>query len=1211
MYRNLICYSLLCYDVVKIKLEKENLSEIITSLKAKEQECQSLDDFLDLAYSFRFDDLFIVPTQIKNEIYLFLEFIQKYNPKTILEIGTSTGGTLYLLCKIAAPDATIISIDMPEGKFGGRFFPNWKIPFYESFKQPNQKIEFLRVDSHENSTLDKVKRIIGNKKLDFLLIDGDHRYEGVKNDYGMYSKLVGPEGIIAFHDINVGPENKVGQVKKFWDEIKSEKIFAEIIDFAQDAEGYGIGLLLNESKDSKKIRDFYQLQIKSLQYYRKNVELKNSIIKKNPFGVLLKIYSDRNDLQKTFPEVKESKIENLLNWAILVINGKIENEGFVAKSIIKFKDFYINELERNEKITKLNLEKLNLKTDLELEKSKEIQFRDEIEKLEKSRKITIDNFTSENEQLKMEAGKLGEDNEQLKMKLNQEKDHIIEIENELWETRENFNKILQSTGWNMILKSRRILRKYFPPNSWQRKSLDGLVFRILKNQQENTIQKKQKTIQHHVNKIEINSNYEKWKNVTDNIRSSNTNKQKSKREKISIIIPIHNGKDVIIPCIDSVLKHSTEPYEIIIVDDKSTEKKVIDYIEKIEKKPNVTLLKNSDNIGFVKSVNKGMRYSKNDAILLNSDTIVTKNWLEKISTCAYSNKKIGTVAPLSNNATICSVPEFCKPNSIPEGFTIDTFAQLIENKSKMRYPTSPTSHGFCIFIKRKILEEVGYFDEAFSPAYGEEDEFCMRIYKKGYISVIDDSTFIFHKGEASYSEKTSSLQNQHIKLLLKKHPEYMNIVNGFCKENPLHEIQSEISASVNKSKHIQKNVLTIVHRSIYEENPGGTEVICKMLFEGIRGYNKYIMYPKDSRIVVDEFTDKGIRTVFEFKRIQGSEFINLNKNEKEFFEDVLEELKIGILHVQHMLFFPINLIKIASEKNIKLAISCNDFYYICPRINLLENGKIDKFCNACEDMNRCDTCLSDLEYSKGFQKQWRDSWENLFSKIDVIITPTKAVFDLYQKTYNIHPSKNRVINHGYTPNRLIQIKKTALENIIKIAFVGSVMIPHKGKDMILDILDMNSRDNIEWHFYGNNSDPTEYIIERGIKSKGKIINHGKYDNLEIPNILNQDNIHLVILPSLETFSNVLSEVWVAKIPVIVPDKLALGERVQKTNAGWRYQYPGSAKEILEILENIISDRNAYEKILNNTKNVKVKNNFDCVQDYEDLYDKIRIGGIEK
>ena len=112
--------------------------------------------------------------------------------------------------------------------------------------------------------------------------------------------------------------------------------------------------------------------------------------------------------------------------------------------------------------------------------------------------------------------------------------------------------------------------------------------------------------------------------------------------------------------------------------------------------------------------------------MLNSDTIVTKNWLDKIHACAYSNDKIATVSPLSNNATICSIPEFCKPNNIPEGFSIDTFSSLVEKNSNRQYLPSPTCPGFCIFIKRKVIEEVGYFDELFSPAYGEEDDFCVK-----------------------------------------------------------------------------------------------------------------------------------------------------------------------------------------------------------------------------------------------------------------------------------------------------------------------------------------------------------------------------------------------------------------------------------------------------------------------------------------------------
>jgi predicted O-methyltransferase YrrM len=179
--------------------------------------------------------------QIKEEILELLRILEKRKTKVILEIGTANGGTLFLFTRVVSEDATIISIDLPGGKFGGGN-PNWKIPRYKAFALPNQKIYLIRANSHEPDTLNTVKKILNGRKVDFLFIDGDHTYEGVKKDFEMYSSLVRKRSIIAFHDIVPGPEENVGEVPRFWQEIKMKNKYAEIVkDWNQG--GYGIGII--------------------------------------------------------------------------------------------------------------------------------------------------------------------------------------------------------------------------------------------------------------------------------------------------------------------------------------------------------------------------------------------------------------------------------------------------------------------------------------------------------------------------------------------------------------------------------------------------------------------------------------------------------------------------------------------------------------------------------------------------------------------------------------------------------------------------------------------------------------------------------------------------------------------------------------------------------------------------------------------------------
>lgn len=255
---------------------------------------------------------------------------------------------------------------------------------------------------------------------------------------------------------------------------------------------------------------------------------------------------------------------------------------------------------------------------------------------------------------------------------------------------------------------------------------------------------------------------------------------------IDIIIPVYNAYEDLVQCIDSILGTiAGYSYRVILINDFSTDDRIPPYLEKVAfENDNIISLSNEINLGFVKTVNKGMSYSTNDIVLLNSDTIVTQGWLSKITSCAYSSELIATVTPFTNNGTICSVPNFGEDNEIPEGFSIESFAEMIEEISLRKYPQIPTAVGFCMFIKRDVLEKVGLFDdESYSKGYGEENDFCCRVTEYGYVNVLDDATFIYHRGSMSFKNDKESLIIRNSEVLRSKFPYYFDRVSSFLSSN--------------------------------------------------------------------------------------------------------------------------------------------------------------------------------------------------------------------------------------------------------------------------------------------------------------------------------------------------------------------------------------------------------------------------------------------
>ena len=183
----------------------------------------------------------IEPGQFPSEISQLAALVHQSKPQTIVEIGTKWGGTLAIWCASADPKATVVSIDLPGGIHGGGY-PGWRALVYRRFAQPAQKLHLLRMDSHLAGTCDHLKTLLPPTGIDYLFIDGDHTYAGVKQDFEMYSPLVRRGGLVAFHDICVHSSQEQCEVDRFWREIRTQFKSREFVQ-NPDQGKYGIGVL--------------------------------------------------------------------------------------------------------------------------------------------------------------------------------------------------------------------------------------------------------------------------------------------------------------------------------------------------------------------------------------------------------------------------------------------------------------------------------------------------------------------------------------------------------------------------------------------------------------------------------------------------------------------------------------------------------------------------------------------------------------------------------------------------------------------------------------------------------------------------------------------------------------------------------------------------------------------------------------------------------
>jgi len=254
---------------------------------------------------------------------------------------------------------------------------------------------------------------------------------------------------------------------------------------------------------------------------------------------------------------------------------------------------------------------------------------------------------------------------------------------------------------------------------------------------------------------------------------------------VTIVVPVYKDWKTLERCIASLERHVQPPHRILLINDQSNE--AIDLEKKtlaaIDGKPGFMYERNPCNMGFVKTCNRAVYHldtTSNDILLLNSDTEVTEGFLEEMSEVLNISEKHAVVCPRSNNATILSIPyQLEEPRELHGDRSLLYHQRVAEHLP--RYFIIPTGVGFCMLIRRSIIDNFGLFDEVYGLGYNEENDFCSRINRYGYSAVMANRAFVFHAGTCSFTPEQKTLQdktNEHI--LSGRYPEYFPAVGRYC-----------------------------------------------------------------------------------------------------------------------------------------------------------------------------------------------------------------------------------------------------------------------------------------------------------------------------------------------------------------------------------------------------------------------------------------------
>jgi GT2 family glycosyltransferase/glycosyltransferase involved in cell wall biosynthesis len=659
---------------------------------------------------------------------------------------------------------------------------------------------------------------------------------------------------------------------------------------------------------------------------------------------------------------------------------------------------------------------------------------------------------------------------------------------------------------------------------------------------------------------------------------------------VDIVVPVHNAREPTLRCLASVARHARGDHRIVIVDDASTDPALVQELDVFAREHERTvLLTNPKNLGFVGTANRGMRHAgARDVLLLNSDTEVSEGFLEGLRDAAYSGPRVAMCSPLSNNATICSVPEFCGDNPLPPFVTLAEMAELVRLSSRKLRPSLVTPHGFCLYLRADALEKIGLFDEEhFGRGFGEENDLGERAKAMGYEIALADDVYVWHAGKASFGDAGRELERRNGEVLARKHPDYLVSVSAFVRENPLAQVHEVVRRHLaRRATHVEPAALYILHASPFSDDPGGVEHCVRDLVRAIRAPRTVLLYPHDASIEVAEVMDGELADPLLYRFPLGNppeRFCHDHPAALAVVTEVLSLFRIAWVHLHHLMFLPLSIGELMVERRVPYVFTVHDFYPACPSFNLLDVRANTRCCpgSAC-DAARTAECQRALFGKLGqpipqdpvlFVGEHRRAFQAILRGAQSVFFPSPSASRHVFELLDAEGVRAEVLPHGAEPQkRGISVASDGLPERgphakapLRVALLGQVAHASKGAEEYLDVMARLAGTPIEWHVFGR-TDRFEFDV-RLDAVEAKVVRHGHYRRDAIVGLLREASIDVgLLLPTWpETYSYTLTELLAARVPVVARRIGALADRLDGVPYAVLVEDTAKAADALRVL----------------------------------------------
>lgn len=605
---------------------------------------------------------------------------------------------------------------------------------------------------------------------------------------------------------------------------------------------------------------------------------------------------------------------------------------------------------------------------------------------------------------------------------------------------------------------------------------------------------------------------------------------------VDIIVPVYRGLEDTQRCIFSVLANTYKtPWQLVVINDCSPEPEITQWLrEMATQEPRMTLLENKENLGFVATVNKGMQLNPDrDVLLLNSDTEVANDWLDRIQRAAYSLPQVGTVTPFSNNATICSYPRFCEVNDLPDGHTTASLDLLCAKHLAGHAVSVPTGVGFCMYIRRDCLSAIGDFDEEhFGKGYGEENDFCIRAQHAGWSNLHLFDTFVRHVGGISFGASKNERELNAMQVMHKLHPHYEIDVQRYIAKDPAKWARRvlDLARILDSNKPV---ILNVTHN-----REGGTLRHLQEMGQHLAEVATFLRLSPTAGGVELRLEGRDDNLILYFALPQ----------EQTKLVAILKHLQVAHVHYHHLLDHTSCITELPKLLGVAHDFTVHDYYSYCPQISLTDASHI--YCGE-KGLNACQQCLKRNPAPGNISiENWRSKHAPLIKTARNVICPSA---DTAERIYHFVPNANLcIVPHSklYAQTAaILQPTPTLLESnkILKIVVIGALS-QIKGADVVESVALLAAQQQlpIQFHLIG--------FAYRQLKQypNAYLTIHGPYEDRNLLFLLDKLDADIAWFPAQcpETYSYTLSACLEKGLPVVAPDLGAFCERLAVRTWSW-------------------------------------------------------------